>query len=798
MSIRTALTTCVLTLAACNSGTSALSESPSTTSTDSRGPDNEVTTQASGSSSTTPGGSTGSGSEPGTATTSSPETTTTVVPATSGESGDGGTVATDTGTTTETATTSEAASTTTTTTTQSEGTGVASSSDTAATTSMSTATDSTATDSTATDRTATDRTATDSTATDSTATDGTATDGTATDGTTTGGETEPVCPLDCTPPCDLVLSPGPDAVRSVHHDGAHFVARDVLGRLVLRDAATLEVVHLEHETTWAQLVSGVLAVGYVDGSVVLRASADLGVLGEVVAGPERGLAIDGGYLWSIGTEGIEVFAVDGSPIWSTDGDFSQAQVLALTDSLHVFSDAHASDAVMHVDLEAHEITETTFGGVFAGWFGDAPRYWSQHGMAYRLYEADGTELAFDLGSIVHGWGDHVVVNGTVAHVSDLGTPLLSGVSGSLRRSGPALAVYGETSTIVVLDPAGPQQQVFPPPSFPPVGPSSWRFAWSPLGWVIGRGDAIVADQLDRATSIGPPSLGPITWVDAAINGRFALTQPNLSTTIWDVVPDCTVEPVGALDLPWGPLELSPDGSVLAHSLPSPSLLDNLHGSHLHALPSGEEIGYFGSSGCSTCVIRRWAMSDDASIVAHIWSWAPAWGSRVFQVPSGTVLGGDDSNVLPAIAPDGVHIVVTDSQWGESATYEDALAYVYDDGVFADVFDGVAWGFIDNQHLLLSHYAGADSCSDAGVCDTFLHTDIVTLDGTVVQATILPDVREFQRISDTEIFVTDPPRIFDVYSGELLWSMPDVASAGAISPNLVVWTDTAELVVHRWR
>ncbi len=49
---------------------------------------------------------------------------------------------------------------------------------------------------------------------------------------------------------------------------------------------------------------------------------------------------------------------------------------------------------------------------------------------------------------------------------------------------------------------------------------------------------------------------------------------------------------------------------------------------------------------------------------------------------------------------------------------------------------------------------------------------MTLDGTVVQTTTLPDVRGFQRVSDTEIFV--------------------------LEPDMVVWTDSAALVVQRWR
>jgi hypothetical protein len=609
-----------------------------------------------------------------------------------------------------------------------------------------------------------------------------------------GIDPDPLCPLACDPPCEIVLSEGLHGVSSIQHDRSRFAARDWFGKLILRDAESLEVLLVEHDTVWAELTAGVLAVAYDDGSVILRASDDLEVLGETVTAAQRGLAIDGSYLWAAGPAGIDVLAVDGSPMWSMVGDFSAAQVLALPDSLHVFADGFDGENVLHVDLAGGITEQSALEGNFAGWFGDLPRYWSQQGMAYRLYESDGTELAFGVGSIVHGWGDHLVLNGAVVHISDVATPLLSGLGGYVRRSGPALAIYGATSQIIVLDAMGPLQEAFPTACCSPPDSYGWQFGWSPTGWVIGRSDGVVGDQLDRTMS-----MGPIERIDVAIGGRFTLLQPGSSTAVWDLTDDCRVEPVGEIDIPGGAHELSPDGSVIASGIQDPDFLEhNSFQTLLHALPDGSEIGYFGNSGCSHCFIQRWNMADDASLLGFNWDWTGAATSGVVEVPGGTELSGLMTNVLPAIAPAGQNWVMTQAGWGPGASYEDSVAYVYDGADFVDVFDGVAWGFIDDEHLLLSHYESAGDCQYAGGCDTFLGTDIVELDGDVVQATTLPDVREFQRISATEIFVIEPPRIFDVYTGELLWSIPDTDFAGAISSDLVVSTDGASLVVHRWR
>jgi hypothetical protein len=71
---------------------------------------------------------------------------------------------------------------------------------------------------------------------------------------------------------------------------------------------------------------------------------------------------------------------------------------------------------------------------------------------------------------------------------------------------------------------------------------------------------------------------------------------------------------------------------------------------------------------------------------------------------------------------------------------------------------------------------------------------------VVQSTSLPDLRRFQRVDDTSILVDDPPRIFDVYTSEIIWSLDDegVDDVAAIGEDLVVTSDGLSLVVHRWR
>ncbi|MBC8067238.1 MAG: hypothetical protein IAG13_02800 [Deltaproteobacteria bacterium] len=626
--------------------------------------------------------------------------------------------------------------------------------------------------------------------TDATSDDG-STDATS-EGTSTGGDdVEPSCPLDCAPPCEVVLSQTLGPITTLARDATRIAARDSYGEVALFDTAALAGVYSEDDTTWMALSAGVLAIAHGD-DVVLRSSTDLTLLGEVFAGGERGLAVDGSYLWSADGEAMRTFATDGTELTSTAGEFTDVHVLALPDSLHVHAESYAEHTVLHVDIASGIVEQVEFEGELIGWFGDVPRFWSHQANAYRLYEPDGTEIAFGVGTIVHGWGDYVITGAGVAHVDDLVTTLLPLTYTSSRISGPALAIIGGgpgTSAIVVLDADGPDSQYFP--SAP--DEASWAFAWDPAGWAIGDHEGVVRDDHDQHSSIGS-----IDRLVGGIGGRFLTELEPGVQSIWDVVPGCTALRNGSVSTV-GAFDISPDGSVIVEWMQDPKAWWAQRGSHFRGLPDGEELGFVASQAASLTNHEGFSMSDDATLAAHMWSSGDYFESDAFARESETIWANVGTNVMPALAPDGLTAVVTDAPWGFGASYEDSSSTVYSGGVFTDVFDGVSWGFIDNARVLVSHYEGP-GCNIAGECEDFVGTDIVELDGTVVQSTSLPDLRRFQRVDDSSILVDDPPRIFDVYTSEILWSLDDedVDDSAAIGEDLVATSDGLSLVVHRWR
>jgi hypothetical protein len=93
--------------------------------------------------------------------------------------------------------------------------------------------------------------------------------------------------------------------------------------------------------------------------------------------------------------------------------------------------------------------------------------------------------------------------------------------------------------------------------------------------------------------------------------------------------------------------------------------------------------------------------------------------------------------------------------------------------------------------------GTYSSCAATTC-TFAGSYIRALDGTAVQDTLLPDTFTFHRITDTELLVEDPPRIYDAYSGDLLWTHELADAARPVGLDHVVVRHGASVSLERWR
>lgn len=627
-------------------------------------------------------------------------------------------------------------------------------------------------------------------------------DGTASSSGTDGGDSEgDTDGVDCCEPgCSSELLTTHVGKVAVQHSGARIASLDEGKHLALWAADTLDRVLTRTAVDEVALVGDTLVYRTGDELHVLDAD-DGAPLGVCASDKQWGLALDGSYVWTAGAAGLELLELDCGLRWSAAGDLGDAKVLAAADAVHVYDADLMAQSVVHLDAVDGGQTSDAFVGAFAKWFADAPRYWTTQGASFRVYDLDNTEVKLAPGAVQYGWGEYIVTGAIVQNIYAPGT--VAKLANEHVFSGPA-ALSLDTSgavdvvSLVRLDQDPPTTAVVTPTCCVGEG-GKWKFAYHDGAWAVGGALGFSADHLARAITDGQ-----VVGLAGSRVGRVAAGVANSEVHVYDIDAACGVlehpsfsrddgELWETADLLW----MANDGSRLVSRESYrdwPLQLNALAGTRFYALPGGALEGAKQAS-INADVIVDHEVSEDGSMYARLvtntlWSYSAAFA------PAGPTLAGDNGNVLPRFAPGGAHMVVSDAQqfpddWGGAFSQISTVAPVK----LVAVAEGVAIGFLDDGRILVGHYEGV-------MDPKFVGSDIVDLDGVVVQETTLPDIRGFVRLGTGEILAQLHPNgdaaIFDPSTGEQLWTAPpgtDVALAGT---DLVVVGDGAFVTLVKWR
>ena len=614
-----------------------------------------------------------------------------------------------------------------------------------------------------------------------------------------GGGFDPACPLDCAAPCDVVIDPGFDTFAELLAADGAMATRSTVGEVAVFDTTTLSLLYAEPAVAWMDLGAGMLVTSDA-AEVTVRSTADWAVTATIPAWAESGgIAVDGSYVWTASPLGLDVYGLDGSFLASTQGDYTGANALALTDALHVVTSVGTPNTVRHFDLATASLSYTAFSGHFGGWSASTPRYWSNDGLTHHVYAVDGTELFAGAGAAYHVWGDRLWGTDGVVDLGDPTTVLAKPTADVWRMSGPMVSTYGlETGLgqLVDLGAAFPDTSDFVPPLG--IEQGKWHFAVDGPRWVIGLADGTLVNDLGATATVAPVPAAPAIGLDVrGATGGFAVARSVHDVEVWRVVGGCTATPIGNVTHEGGPWTVTGDGTVvLAWEQGNPWE----RGTSAYAVAGAIDLGFFGTGAPELSYFRGWNVAAAANEFAQMWEKTTAFYAFANDPYEDMALWSAMTNVLPAISPDGSTIVTTTFPgFGPGSTWEDAVSTVRVHGVVVASFDGVTRGLLDDDHMVVSRYEdpGALCQGSTGSCDLFLGSEIVGLDGVPIQATPLPDIGTFRRISDTEVFVDDPPRIYDAYSGVELWSTPN-DSASPIGPDRVVSLVNGDVVITRWR
>jgi len=565
------------------------------------------------------------------------------------------------------------------------------------------------------------------------------------------------------------------------------------GRLILWSVASDQIVAILENVDAAEIADDLLATDD-HGVLSLRAASDASVLGTVdVVGAAWGLARDGSYAWVADGTSLRIYETNGALRWELLGDYSGASVLPLPTAVHVYAPALGT-AVQHVDAVTMAVTQVPFAAAttFGGWFYDNPRFWTVQFPTYRLYEADGTQIAFVFDSApTHGYGDFIVRAGIVASINDPTITIVSATNpkiyGAAILGGPSAA----EAQLIRLDQPVPTLQPIVLPCCNPWDGNSGDFAFANGDFVwSGTSGQVYDDELDALT------FGEVEFVDGSISGRLAVATSLDRTWTWDVAGTCAATPLGSFARVSAEAELSGNGALLVTAPQVAGPLNVL----FYELPGGALVGSHWN-GLSSSSSGGLSVSHTGNLVGSIEANTGTFLGRVNQFPGWAQWAWTNSPIPPATSPDGTLAALNfASSQVVNATFEGTNSTVHDGTGPVAVIDGVAHGFVDDDTLLVSHYdfvGGPNFCLQPGLCDVFVSADVVDALGVVIAPSPIPDPRGFSRISSTEVFLPNPPAIYEIYTGDLLWSGAP-GPAAPVGPNHVVHMVNGVLVLTHWR
>lgn len=604
---------------------------------------------------------------------------------------------------------------------------------------------------------------------------------------TSGGDTEG--DTEGQPLCSSVLLQSHEEDVTVHRSGAAIATLDSKKNLVLWDEASLAAVRAE---------IAVDKVALVGERMVFQRAAQLHVvdatngatIGVCPADAQWGLAGDAGYLWTSGQGGVQVRELDCTPRWSAAGTLADAKVLATAAALHVWdADLGVQTATRFAAVDGATST-IMFAGSFAQWFADVPRFWTVQGDSFRLFDSDGALLEFALGTPVYGWGSRFVLGKTVRDVAAPKVTLAT-FTGTPKYSNGAIFAYdhnnNKTSRLVRLD--------VDPVTVAQVGPvccvefaAFWSFAYGGDGeWAVGGRDGLSADHLGRLISPGT-----IVGLAGSQSGRAAVGVHSAKTFVFDVADDCSPLAHPPFSRNGTEIWMSGDGSLLLSREGWQEMFQSLkRGTRFYSLPGGQQLAGIQLGIMSDDIVDH-DVSDDGSVWSRTWTNTGVYWNMVADFPGLMTWQNNNGDVVPKIAPNAGHVVVSDGIETPFDDWTDSQSYVHAPKDFVAVFPGVAHGFIDDQHVLVGHYQG----------EAFVGAEIVDVAGMVVQDTPLPDIHRFLRLGTGEILgyvePTGDAAVFDPFTGQKLWDGPPGAKVVVAGQDFVVIAHHGRVELVRWR
>jgi hypothetical protein len=527
----------------------------------------------------------------------------------------------------------------------------------------------------------------------------------------------------------------------------------------------------------------------------LRDVSDGHLTGTVIIGSDVqfGLASNGSYVWGAGPTSLNAWSSTGTGLLSRSGNYSAAKIFATPTQINVALGPAGSSIIEHVAMPGGASTQSsTFSGTFDTWFIDGSHFLTNTGATVWIYDpsANQSEITtLSTGSTFGGQGTHFWTYPPFSSSGSLNiysigggmTPAAQysvGVDTTIIASGASIGLlpYGEANVQVI--------SVSSPTTASPVQvPSAYNqaFAADPAGhWSVGNRVGVLSYQgtVEDSSASGLLGCGQPFSVAGSDAGTAAVTTASGSILVVDTASRTVTQPIS--NFASAHVELSADGKTLAATdgayanqyLPWFDL-------NIYSLPSGT-------------VVNAWP-----SDAGYAWQWdfrLARGGTRIGYAVGDCVSGSscarhvtdltgatdvlDDTGYAPTprVSPSGSYIAMTDIERPSTSS----TTQLYQGSTLVTAVSGYAVGWIDDSHVLLQYYKYN---STYGLTQ-YDHSVVYTNQGVVAYSPTLPEIKSFDTISATKIFSHTDSNIYDVTTGNLVWSGGVPAGGAAAGPYAV--------------
>jgi len=560
------------------------------------------------------------------------------------------------------------------------------------------------------------------------------------------------------------------------------------GRTNLWDAASGALLAKCEGCSLVGIAGGrMVAVSDIGFRVFSAATGDL--VAEVSTDPVhlqwRTLSSDGNYFCGGDVAGFTCWNTNGTALFTHLGDYQDARSVATGTHLYVGNGPTGTHNLEVFALPGGTMTTSpTFAGDFHSWFADGARFLTTAGMNVAVLALDTTQLDFknlpDTMGLA-GQGDWFYTTAadtlTIYRVGSSTAPAASFPGGDATYpaiawksgTGSVARFAGNTVTVVDLGGTTPTGQLFTAP----LGQHLTAFGSSAASqWVVGNSDGVVMDSIDTATPrlLNHGKARSISGNDTRLAiavGAGRILYFNSGTRALEGELPLLVERVQVSDdgtrLASGPNSaagrtVAADTSLRVHSLPTEDLLASWAYSD-----DGEEFtpdadnGYFFDFAGSGDVIARFADENSVPVSrAERLDGSPVWDE--------SILDGSGSKISP------------------DATRLATAGTLYLDDTMTGVFTGNLLGWLDDSHVLLSHFTFPN---------TYVNTTVVDTAGVQQLVSTIPSITRFQRLTGTMLYSPERNSIYDLATSAAAWagSVSNHQGEGAVIGDAVVFSTT---------